>query len=169
MITNNEDNKVKKAKKQESSDKFSGGINLALGSDEYNEYIMDHKGIDEFQQDDIKLANANMRTPEVVSEIDEDHAERQKFIEDERAILLGEKQEDLNYFNDNYVKRRGIKRRNVKNILKKGKERALLTETLEDDLFVEHNLPGILETDLHCEENTLEDFYYGDSLLDKYL
>ena len=101
MITNNEDNKVKKVKKQESSDKFSGGINLAPGSDEYNEYIMDHKGIDEFQQDDIKLANANMRTPEVVSEIDEDHAERQKFIEDERAILLGEKQEDLNYFNDN--------------------------------------------------------------------
>lgn len=160
---------IDKKKKQESSDKFSGGINLAPGSDEYNEYIMDHKDIDEFQQEDIKLANAKMRSPEVVSEIDEVHAERQKFIEDERAILLGEKQEDLNYFNDNYVKRRGIKRRNIRNILKKGKERALLTETLEDDLFVEKNLPGILETDLHCEENTLEDFYYGDSLLDKYL
>ena len=62
-----------------------------------------------------------------------------------------------------------LKSAQSKNISDIASKEAAKTEGLEDDKFVKRRLPKMIEQDVYNEGESLDDFYPGSSVLNKYM
>lgn len=149
------------------------GASLVMGSSEYRERRMDLMGMDEFEQEACKLADAGLREPE-------------KFVpEDEAAKAYAEKMASFSAkldktFED--VHGSGVltpaelktsheirKSLLVDDAVAGAAAAAALTESEDDDKYVAHELPKRLEKAVYDEGEDEEDIYPGMSTLEKYM
>lgn len=150
----------------------SDGASLALGSTEYRERVADLKGMDEFEQERHKLADAGLRKTEAFTPTDK-RAEAHDEMVGRHAEEIRERFEDDGYG----VLSTG--ERVVSHEVRKGiaAERALghaeaiasRTETKADDRYVSRRLPKGLKEAVYDEGKDDEDIYPGMSTLEKYM
>lgn len=148
------------------------GASLALGSTEYRERVADLRGMDEFEQERDRLAQAGLRKAKDFSSTDERakahdemvsrHADqmRERFEDDDYGVLsTGER-----------VVSHEIKKSAVADkAYKRAQAIAAETESKEDDKFVARRLPRELDRAVYDEGKDDDDIYPGMSTLNKYM
>lgn len=162
---------AKKKKNQENTSK-ADGINLDPSSNEYRERVRDLKGIDELEQEDIKLSERKTKVLDDVRPSKKEKEFYQVKVEKEPEIR------ELERVNRDKMRLSSTQRAVSHQILKAGQtavlekiatREAAKTEDTLDDKFVKRQLPKELLKDIYDEGKSLDDFYPGSSVLDKYM
>lgn len=150
----------------------SDGANLALGSSEYRERVRDLQNIDEKTQDDLKVkARAEIKMEEPKPYCVE-HEQRREALanEPEKMSVERDKQDNMRLSTgERGVSHQILKSAQAQNVADIASKEAAKTETQEDDKFVHRRLPKMIEKDVYDEGKSLDDFYPGSSVLDKYM
>lgn len=147
-------------------DAKSGGASLELGSTEYNEYVMDHQGINEFDQEKAKLDRGGERSEDV--------------FEKERSQGEDAQKETAQQQRDREVMESGIlstAERKISHQIRKAAmlaqvegiaiAKAKVTPTLSDDRAA-RRLPKELNEAVYDDGVQDDDFYAGARILKKY-
>lgn len=150
----------------------SDGASLALGSTEYRERVADLKGMDEFEQERHKLADAGLRRTEAFTPTDK-RAEAHDEMVGRHAEEIRERFEDDGYgvlsTSERVVSHEVRKGIAAERVLDHAEAVAAHTETKEDDKFVSRRLPKELKEAVYDEGKGVEDIYPGMSTLEKYM
>ena len=154
---------------------MSDGINLGLGTAEYKELRRDRAGIDEIAQEKLKLKNAGLRPSDSdkdYNNVDEDHLERREKLATEplaREVKRESRDNKRLSTTKRVVSNQVLKSADSERIVDKMAEQAAQTETKEDDKFVKRRLPKVLAKDIYNEGVSRDEFYPGQSTLEKYM
>lgn len=148
------------------------GANLGLGSAEYREMMYDRQGLDEFEQREMRLSDAQLRQREVVQEGDVWHDTRATRLASEpqvrseaREAKDSERLSTTERNVQNQVRKLSVERA----VMERARDMADATETASDDVQVERRMPSILEEQVYDEGTTYDDFYPGAKTLNKYM
>lgn len=163
---------IRKTDDKRENNAKADGAHLGMGSSEYRERVLDLQGIDEKQQEEVKLGEKGLRQKEVIPEFNPEQIQYRK----EQAELV-EKQEkarvatDEKHFTatERAVSHQILKDVQAPHLEKTAEGHAAQTETEEDDHFVKRRLPKLLQEDVYNEGVSLDDFYPGSKTLEKYL
>lgn len=161
----------KKKDNRENSSK-SDGIHLDLGSSEYRERVRDLQNIDEKKQEDVKLKEKGLREMDDIQEFSKDQADyREKMAKEPEVMSLSREQKDNMRLSstERVVSNQILKSTQRDNVVHKASQEAAKTETLEDDKFVKRRLPKMIDESVYNEGESLDDFYPGQSTLEKYM
>lgn len=147
----------------------SDGASLAMGSSEYREMVADRKGMDEFDQKNVKLDKAKSskfsRKDDFHDELAKDNADfardlNQNYLElDSGQLSTAER--DVSH----QIRKAAL----TDATLKVARREAAKTETTADDKAVRRRLPKVLEEDVYNNDVTEDDYYPGYKTLSKFM
>lgn len=150
----------------------SDGAHLGLGSNEYRERVRDLKGIDEKEQENVKLEEKGLRQMDDVKSFSvEEEMYRKQMAAEPEVMQIKREQKDNMRLSDTkrLVSNQILKSAQAKNVSDKAAREAAKTESKEDDKFVHRRLPKMIEQSIYNEGESLDDFYPGKSTLEKYM
>lgn len=148
----------------------SDGSNLAMGSPEYKELIMDAQGLNEFEQEDKVLSDAGFRSGDI------ENSDEKSF--DAYMSKVSSEQIDREHaYNDDNRNQLTTAERNVSHQVRKmelvdkmyaqAEAAAAKTPGMEDDEYVRDHLRDSLDASVY-NEGIVDDFYPGSRTLNKY-
>lgn len=150
----------------------SDGANLGMGSSEYREMVADRSGLDEFEQEEAKLAEAGLRQNDEQPEADKWHEDRAKAAAEAPA-----KASEARATKD--AERLSTTERNVQNqirkmsmrggIIARGLEMAEATDSPDDDKKMRRRLPKALDEQTYNEGASYDDYYPGSRTIKRFL
>lgn len=163
---------LRKRKDNRENSSKSDGINLGLGSNEYRERVRDLQDIDEKEQEDVKKSEKGIRQMDDIKEFSpEEDTYRKKMAQEPEVMQVAREQKDNMRLSTTkrVVSNQILKSAQADNVSHVASREAAKTEGLEDDKFVKRRLPKMIEEDVYDEGESLDDFYPGSSVLDKYM
>lgn len=155
------------------NDAKASGSNLAPGSAEYREYLMDKKGLDEFEQEVIlRNTNSSRSQDNIDPKKDKWHNEREATLASEPVIRREARERSGGGMLSTAERKASHQIRKM--YLKDDVEalalsRAQKTESLEDDKAVQRRLPKELDKQIYDDGIQDDDFYPGAKILNKYV
>lgn len=153
----------------------AGGASLEMGSSEYREYVYDHKGMDEFEQQDAERERSSGFKDDDFHKDDAFHMERANKLANERNERRKEFDADENGRLTTAERKTAWQVRKAaaaKSAEAAAVKRAAATPSKDDDSYVARRLPKVLEDatyDDGVQEDEMDDIYPGMSSINKYL
>lgn len=148
------------------------GAHLGMGSSEYRERIADLQGLDEFEQREARLAEANIRMNDEnpsynveKAEEAQSNAEIPKELRHQQRVLAAMKLTPTERNVSNQIYKMSMK----SEVETLGQKMAAKTEAEEDDLRMKRRLPKVLEEQVYDEGVSRDDYYPGMETIEKFL